>query len=148
MGLGLEINFYFDKEEPSDKIKSISDYDFDSRDGLSLIMTGRDSTEVLDENERLLKLIEKQLNLDLSLLDYWNNDVYEQDINLNNLLDMLVKLKLKIIENPEFYKKIAYGFDIEERYLKSTFISDIEFLIERINCNISNGATTIKYESV
>ncbi|WP_430401576.1 hypothetical protein [Fluviicola sp.] len=148
MALGIEIFFLFDKEEPVEKIKTLKSlYNFDIRNGLCLIMTGQDQSEILDNEERLLKLIEKQLKIDLSLLDYWHDEVFENEININKLNETLVKLKSKIKDNPEFYKKINYCFDIEKSYLQNKFSSDVDFLIERLNINIENGSTKVRYES-
>lgn len=148
MALGIPVNFLFDKEEPIEKIKILKDlYNFDIRNGLSLIMTGQDQSEILNNEERLLKLIEKQLKIDLSLLDYWHDEVFENEININKLNETLMKLKSKIKDNPNFYKKINYYFDNELSYLKNKFLSDVDFLLERLNINIENGATKVRYES-
>ena len=147
MALGIPINFLFDKEEPFEKIKILKNlYNFDIRNGLSLIMTGQDQREIVDNEERLLNLIEKQLKIDLSLLDYWHDEVFESEININKLSETLVKLKSKIKDNPEFYKKITYYFDIEESYLQNKFSSDVDFLIDLLNINIENGSTKVRYE--
>lgn len=145
MGLGIEIHFIFDVEEPINEIKVLNSYyDFDMRDGLNLIMTGIDYLEVLEENDRLLKRLEKELNLNLSILDFWLN---QEEFNIDSLLKTLTELKSKIEDNPKFNENIDYGFDIEESYLKSKFLNDINFLIKRLKINIENGATKIKYES-
>lgn len=49
---------------------------------------------------------------------------------------------------PNFYQEIVYSFDIGKRYLKENLIKDIEFLIERINFNIQNGARKVRFETL
>lgn len=147
---GLEIRFIFDKSEPIEKFLELKHkYNFDGRNGLDLIMTGLDFYEVLDnnsDNERLIGMIEKKLNIDLSILDYWKN--YDEDVSLDLLLSKLFEFKMCIEIKPNFYQEIVYGFDIGERYLKENLIKDIEFLIERINFNIQNGAKKVRFETL
>lgn len=154
-GLGLEIRFIFDKSEPSKKFLELKHkYNFDDRNGLNLIMTGQDMYEVAEDNgynERLIRMLEKNLNIDLSILDYWNycNDDENDDfIDLDLLLSKLFELKNNIENNPSYYKKIIYGFDIENDYLKEGLLNDINYLIERINFNIENGAKKVRFETL
>lgn len=145
MGLGLEIYFLFDKEEPIEKIQLLTNYcDFDMRNGLNLIMTGVDCWEILNDEETLLKRIEKELEINLSILDFWSN---QDEFNIHTLIEILTNLKWKLNDNPMFYKKIDYGFDIAEQYLKSKFLNDIDFLLERLTLNVENGATKVKYST-
>lgn len=114
-GLGEEIQFVFDKSEPKERLLELKHkYDFDNRDGLNLIMTGKDMYEILvEDDERLIRQLEKKLNIDLSILDYWNYanvDENKDYIKLDLLLSKLIELKSKIENNPNFYKEITYGF--------------------------------------
>lgn len=143
MGLGIDIYLHFDKTEPIEKIEAIKFHGFDARDGLNLLMTGIDYIEVENE-KRLLNIIEKQLNIDLSLLDFWK---HEEGIDIYLLKGTLMELKSKIEANPKFYKDIHYGFDIEEIYLKSKFLRDINYMLDRLNINIENGAEKVKFET-
>lgn len=143
MGLGIDIYLYFDKKEPIEKIRALSFHKFDPRDGLNLVMTGIDYIEIEDE-KRLLNLIEKQLKIDLSLLDYWK---HKDEIDIHLLTNTLMELKSKMEANPEFYKNISYGFDIEEGYLRSRLLKDVDYMLQRLTINIENGAKKVKFET-
>lgn len=140
MGLGLEINFVFDKEEPLEQYLALRDqYHFDGRDGLNLVMSG-DGTE---DDDRLLWQMARALCTDMKILDFW--EFYEEYIDLELLKSNLVQIQEALKTQPEFYKKIAYGHDVEEGYLKEKFAEDISFLIERLNMNMINGAEKVMF---
>lgn len=140
MGLGLEISFVFDKDEPLQQYLTLRDqYHFDGRNGLNLVMTG----EGTEDDDRLLRQIERALQIDLNVLDFWS--FYEEYIELETLKSVLFQLQSKLKVQPGFYKKIAYGLDIEEAYLKENFAKDINFLIERLDMNIMNGAEKVMF---
>lgn len=140
MGLGLEIDFVFDKEEPLQQYLALRDqYHFDGRDGLNLVMSG-DGT---DDEDRLLWQMERALATDMKILDFW--EFYEEYIDLELLKSNLIKIQKALKIQPEFYKKIAYGHDVEEGYLKEKFAEDVSFLIERLNMNIINGAEKVMF---
>lgn len=140
MGLGLEIDFVFDKEEPLQQYLALRDqYHFDSRDGLNLVMSG-DGT---DDEDRLLWQMDRALATDMKILDFW--EFYEEYIDLELLKSNLIKIQKALKTQPEFYKKIAYGHDVEEGYLKEKFAEDVGFLIERLNMNIMNGAEKVMF---
>lgn len=142
MGLGLEISFVFDKEEPLWQYLDLRDqYRFDGRDGLNLVMTD----ESPENDDRLLYQIERVLHIDLKILDFWT--FYEEYIDLDILKSNLVQLKNALKKQPDFYKKIAYGHDIEDGYLREKFAEDVNFLIERLNLNIINGAEKVMFIS-
>lgn len=142
MGLGLEIIFVFDKEEPLWQYLDLRDRcHFDGREGLNLVMTG----DGMEHDDRLLCQIERVLHIDLKILDFWN--FYEEYIDLEVLRSNLVQLKNALKNQPDFYKKIAYGHDIEEGYLKEKFVEDVNFLIERLDLNIINGAEKVMFVS-
>jgi hypothetical protein len=68
MGFGLEIYLIFDVKEPFEKYLELRDrYNFDHRNGLNLIMTGDGDA---GDEDRLLRQVEKVLNIDLTLLDF------------------------------------------------------------------------------
>ncbi|MGH1516271.1 hypothetical protein [Chryseobacterium sp. JK1] len=148
MGFGLEIYLIFDIKESFDEYLELKNrYLFDHRNGLNLIMTGDDYVDAGDE-ERLLRQIEKVLDVDLTLLDFWYyTEEYEGFISIDSLYVKLVELENALSKNPEFYKKICWGHDIEEEYLKDTFLRDVRFLIERLMLNLQNGASLVKYIS-
>ena len=142
MGLGIEISFVFDKEEPLWQYLNLRDqYRFDGRDGLNLVMTD----ESPEDDDRLLYQIERVLHIDLKILDFWT--FYEEYIDLDILKSNLVQLKNALKKQPDFYKKIAYGHDIEEGYLREKFAEDVNFLIERLDLNIINGAEKVMFVS-
>jgi hypothetical protein len=142
MGLGLEISFVFDKEEPLWEYLNLRDqYRFDGRNGLNLVMTG----DGLEDDDRLLYQIERVLCIDLKILDFWN--FYEEYIDLEILKSNLIQLSNGLKNQPDFYKKIAYGHDIEDGYLKEKFAEDVNFLIERLDLNIINGAEKVMFVS-
>ncbi|GAA5090541.1 hypothetical protein GCM10023210_16750 [Chryseobacterium ginsengisoli] len=146
MSLGLEIYFVFDVEEPqSEYSELIRYYDFDHRNGLNTVITGEDAIDVLDDEIRLLRQIEKVLQLDLTLLDFWKE--YDKFIEIKSLRLKLLELEAELVKNPEFYQKIYGIHDIIKKYLKNNFLQDIRFLIERLNLNIENGASKVKYIS-
>lgn len=143
----MEIRFIFDIKEPLDDLKELkAKYNFDNRNGLDFVMIGEHWSEIEEEN-RLLHQIERILNINLSLLDYWNPEVYDNELEINDLQKVLEDLKKQIEKNPAFFENINYGFNLNERYLKSQFLSDINFLIERIYMNKTIGAKRIKYET-
>jgi len=143
----MKIRLLFDKIEPNDKFIELKNkYNFDDRNGLNWVMIGEHWSEIEDEN-RLIHQIERNLDIDLYLLDYWNERVYENELNIQDITKTLKILKVKVEENPDFYKSIHYGFNIEERYLKNTFLNDINFLIERLEMNLDYGSTKIKYDT-
>ncbi|OCA76883.1 hypothetical protein BBH99_11875 [Chryseobacterium contaminans] len=146
MGLGLEIYLIFDIEEPFEKYLELKDrYLFDHRSGLNLIMTGEGDA---GDEDRLLRQVEKVLNIDLTLLDFWDYaDEHEGYINIKPLYMKLIELQNALVENPEYYRKICWGHDIEDKYLKDNFLKDVRFLIERLNLNLENGASLVKYIS-
>lgn len=142
MGLGLEISFVFDKEESLWQYLNLRDqYCFDGRDGLNLVMTG----DGLEDDDRLLCQIERVLHMDLKILDFWN--FYEEYIDVEILKSNLIQLNDALKNQPDFYKKIAYGHDIEDGYLRGNFAEDVNFLIERLNLNIINGAEKVMFVS-
>ncbi|MDY0089550.1 MAG: hypothetical protein RBR78_04205 [Flavobacteriaceae bacterium] len=144
--VGLELKFIFDKIEPIEKYLELREkYNFDARNGLNLIMTGEHWSEIEDEG-RLMTMLEKKLNIDLSILDYWNEDDNGNFVDLDLLLPKLVEFKNCIQNNPDFYKEILYN--IEDYYLKEQLKRDIEFLIERVNFNIQNGAKKVRFETL
>ena len=64
MGLGVEIIFVFDVEEPSEIFYELQNkFDFDGRNGLNLLMSGQDAIEVIDDYDRLMRMLEKKLNI-------------------------------------------------------------------------------------
>lgn len=143
----MEIRLIFDKKEPLDKFFELKNkYNFDDRNGLNYVMVGVSWSEIEDEN-RLIHQIERNLNLNLSLLDYWNDEVYDNELEIEQVLSTLKNLKTKLEENQNFYKKIKYGFDIEKRYLKNEFSNDVNFLIDRLEMNKNNGAKKLKYDT-
>ena len=148
MGFGLEIYLIFDIQEPLDKYLELKDhYLFDHRNGLNLIMTGDDYVDAGDE-ERLLRQVEKVLEVDLTLLDFWYyTEEYEGFISIESLYIKLIELENALLKNPEFYQKICWGHDIENEYLKDVFLKDIRFLIDRLQLNLENGASLVKYIS-
>ncbi|WP_080779839.1 hypothetical protein [Chryseobacterium phocaeense] len=140
MGLGLEISFVFDKEEPLQQYLALRDqYHFDGRDGLNLVMSG-DGT---DDEDRLLWQMERALATDMKILNFW--EFYEEYIDLKLLKSNLMQIREALKIKPEFYKKIAYGHDVEEGYLKEKFAEDVSFLIERLNLNMMNGAEKVMF---
>ncbi|KXH85056.1 hypothetical protein [Chryseobacterium kwangjuense] len=140
MGLGLEIDFVFDKEEPLQQYLALRDqFHFDARDGLNLLMSG-DGT---DDEYRLLWQMERALATDMKILDFW--EFYEEYIDLELLKSNLIQIQEALKIQPEFYKKIAYGHDVEEGYLKEKFAEDVSFLIERLNMNIMNRAEKVMF---
>lgn len=146
MGLGLEIRWSFDMKEPFQPYLDLKNkYQFDHRDGLNLVMTGADAVDAADDEMRLLRQIEKVLEIDISILDFWEK--YEEFIEIEPLRSNLIELEIALTKKPEFYQKICWGNDIESRYLKSKFIKDVRFLIERLDLNILNGASSVKYIS-
>ena len=146
MGFGLEIYFVFDVEEPRKEYSElVSHYDFDHIDGLNMIMSGEDVYDAGDNEMRLLRQIEKVLEIDLGILDFWEE--YEKFIEIEPLRLKLIELETALVKNTDFYKKICWGKDIEDRYLKKNFVMDVRFLIERLNLNIKNGASKVKYIS-
>ncbi|MFC3161454.1 hypothetical protein SAMN05443633_101540 [Chryseobacterium arachidis] len=146
MGLGLEVYFVFDVEESHQQyIQLREQYNFDHRNGLNLIMTGEDAYDAGDDEMRLLRQIEKILEIDLGILDFWEE--YEEFIEIEPLRLKLIELETALVKNTDFYKKICWGKDIEDRYLKNNFVMDVRFLIERLNLNIKNGASKVKYIS-
>lgn len=146
MGFGLEIYLIFDVEEPFEKYMELKDrYLFDHRNGLNLMMTGEGDA---GDEDRLLRQVEKVLNIDLTLLDFWDYaDEYEGYISIKPLYMKLIELEDVLVKNSDFYKKICWGHDIENGYLKNNFLQDVQFLIERLNLNLKNGATLVKYIS-
>lgn len=146
MAIGLEITFVFDKEIPIGEILKLKhSYDFDIRNGFGLIMSGQDWAEI-DEPDRLLIQIERELDIKLSLLDYWDVETYETEIDCKRVLEVLERLKAKIEVHPEFYTKIDYSFDVAENYLKLTFLSDVQFLIQLIRLHLENGVRKMSYQ--
>ncbi|MEN5308467.1 hypothetical protein ABE425_13210 [Chryseobacterium cucumeris] len=148
MGFGLEIYLIFDVKEPFEKYLELRDrYHFDHRNGLNLIMTGDGDVDAGDE-DRLLRQVERVLNVDLTLLDFWDyTEEYEGFTSIEPLRVKLIELEHALAENPEFYKRISWGHDIEEEYLKDNFIKDVRFFIERLNLNLENGASLVRYIS-
>ncbi|KFF03135.1 hypothetical protein [Chryseobacterium luteum] len=141
MGRGLEISFVFDKKEPLQQyLELMEQYHFDGRDGLNLVMSGDDG---LEGDDRLLWQIETALDMDLKVLDFWN--FYEEYIDLKFLKSNLAQLRNTLRSQPDFYKKIAYGHDVEEGYLKERFAEDIHFLIARLDLNIINGSEKVMF---
>ena len=141
----MEIQFSFDKEEPLDTyIDLIDKYNFDNRNGLSLIMLGVDAYEA-GNNNRLIHQIEYQLDINLALLDYWNNETHGKYIEIDKVKNTLKIIKNQIIQQPLFYENIQYDFNIIGQYLKHQFLNDINFLIDRMEMNQYNGAEKVKY---
>ncbi|MDC8099364.1 hypothetical protein [Chryseobacterium rhizosphaerae] len=99
----------------------------------------------MEDDDRLLCQMERVLHIDLKILDFWN--FYEEYIDLEVLKSNLVQLKNALKNQPDFYKKITYGHDIEEGYLKEKFVEDVNFLIERLDLNIINGAEKVMFVS-
>ncbi|MCA6065758.1 hypothetical protein JI747_001125 [Chryseobacterium sp. RG1] len=146
MGLGLEINFVFDVKEPFEHYLYLKDkYQFDNRNGLNLVMTGEGDDDAGDDEMRLLRQIEDVLQIDLRLLDFWEE--YEEFIEIELLQSKLIELEGALVKTPEYYHKICWGHDIENGYLKDNFLKDVRFLIERLNFNRVNGASRVKYIS-
>ena len=143
----MEIRFIFDKKEVfSELVKLKSKYNFDDRNGLNYIMIGEHWSEIEEEN-RLIHQIERILNIELTLLDYWNPKVFENELEIEDVKKVLENLKKQIEQNPNFNEKINYGFNLKERYFKNQFLSDVVFLIERMNINKTNGAKKVSYET-
>ena len=143
----MEIRFIFDKKEAiSELVELKSKYNFDDRNGLNYIIVGEHWSEIEDKH-RLIYQIERLLNIDLSLLDYWNPKVFENELKIDDVQKVLENLKNKIEQNPNFYEKINYGFNLKENYFRSQFLSDVSFLIERMNLNKTNGAQKVSYET-
>ena len=141
----MEIHFVFDKEEPVDTfINLIKKYSFDSRDGLNVIMLGLDAYEVGDDN-RLIHQLERQLDIDLALLDYWNIETHDKYIPIHVIKNVLEITKNRITQQPQFYENIQYDFNTTKQYLQRQFLNDINFLIERLRMNQHNGAQKVKY---
>ena len=110
----MEIRFIFDKKEViSELVELKSKYNFDDRNGLNYIIVGEHWSEIEDEH-RLIYQIERILNIDLSLLDYWNPKVFENELKIDDVQKVLENLKNKIEQNPNFYEKINYGFNLKE----------------------------------
>ncbi|PJJ66245.1 hypothetical protein [Chryseobacterium geocarposphaerae] len=146
MGLGLEINLVFDAKEPLEEYLHVKNkYQFDGRSGLNLVMSGEGDVDAGDDEMRLLRQIEKVLQIDLTLLDFWEK--YDEFIEIRSLRLKLLELEDLLVNNPEFYHKICWGHDIERGYLKEIFLQDVRFLIERLNLNLKNGACLVKYIS-
>ncbi|WP_147436462.1 hypothetical protein [Chryseobacterium sp. 7] len=100
------------------------------------------------DEDRLLRQVEKVLNVDLTLLYFWDyTEEYEGFTSIEPLRIKLIELEYALAENPEFYKRISWGHDVEEGYLKDSFIKDVRFFIERLNLNLENGASQVKYIS-
>ena len=143
----MEIRFIFDIKEPAYQLNELKlKYNFDDRNGLNFVMLGEHWSEIEDEN-RLIHQIERSLNINLSLIDYWNPKVCDNELEIGDIQKVLEDLKKRIEENSTFYENISYGFNLKERYLKNQFLSDINFLIERIEMNMNNGAKRLKYET-
>ena len=143
----MEIRFIFDKKELySELVELKSKYNFDDRNGLNYIMIGEHWSEIEEEN-RLIHQIERILNIELTLLDYWNPTVFENELEIEDIQKVLQNLKKQIEQNPNFYEKINYGFNLKERYFKNQFLSDVAFLIERMKINKANGAQKVSYET-
>ncbi|MEP6932110.1 MAG: hypothetical protein ABI850_18955 [Flavobacterium sp.] len=143
----MEIHFVFDKKEPFNTVSELkSKFEFDGRNGLNYIMFGEHWSEIEDQN-RLIHQIESVLNVNLSLLDYWNDDVYDKELEIQDVQKVIENLKNQIESNPNFYQNISYGFNIVESYFKKQFLNDINYLIQRFEINIDNGAKKIKYET-
>lgn len=123
----MEIRFIFDKKEVfSELVKLKSKYNFDDRNGLNYIMIGEHWSEIEEEN-RLIHQIERILNIELTLLDYWNPKVFENELEIEDVKKVLENLKKQIEQNPNFNEKINYGFNLKERYFKNQFLSDVVF---------------------
>lgn len=141
----MDIQFIYDKTEPLDIFIDVRNkYGFDDRDGLSLIMLGLDAYEVGDDN-RLIHQLERQLDIDLALLDYWNIETYDQYMPIDPIKNVLEITKKQIARQPQFYENIQYDFNTTKQYLQRQFLNDIHFLIERMERNQLNGAQKVKY---
>jgi len=141
----MEIQFIYDKSEPLDIFIDLrAKYGFDDRDGLSLIMLGLDAYEVGDDN-RLIHQLERQLDIDLALLDYWNIETHDKYIPIDAIKNVLEIAKNRIAQQPQFYENIQYDFNTTKQYLQQQFLNDINFLIERMERNQLNGAQKVKY---
>lgn len=141
----MDIQFIYDKTEPLDIFIDVRNkYGFDDRDGLSLIMLGLDAYEVGDDN-RLIHQLERQLDIDLALLDYWNIETYDQYMPIDPIKNVLEITKKQIARQPQFYENIQYDFNTTKQYLQRQFLNDINFLIERMERNQLNGAQKVKY---
>lgn len=141
----MDIQFIYDKSEPLDIFIDLRDkYGFDNRDGLSLLMIGLDAYEVGDDN-RLIHQLERQLDIDLALLDYWNIETYDQYMPIDPIKNVLEITKKQIARQPQFYENIQYDFNTTKQYLQRQFLNDINFLIERMERNQLNGAQKVKY---
>lgn len=141
----MDIQFIYDKTEPLDIFIDVRNkYGFDDIDGLSLIMLGLDAYEVGDDN-RLIHQLERQLGIDLALLDYWNIETHDQYIPIDAIKNVLEITKKQIARQPQFYENIQYDFNTTKQYLQRQFLNDINFLIERMERNQLNGAQKVKY---
>lgn len=142
----MEIRFIFDEKEACNELVQLkAKYNFDDRNGLNNIMIGEHWSEI-EEDNRLIHQIEIILNIELSLLDYWNPKVFDSELEIDEVKKVLIDLKSQIQQKPTFYEEINCGFDLRELYFKSQFLRDIDFLIERIEISKINGAQKIKYE--
>lgn len=142
----MEIRFIFDEKEAYNELVQLkAKYDFDDRNGLSNVMIGEHWSEI-EEDNRLIHQIESILNIELSLLDYWSLKVFDSELEIDDVQEVLIDLKSQIQQKPTFYHEINCRFDLKELYFKSQFIRDINFLIERIEISKINGAQKIKYE--
>lgn len=143
----MEIRFVFDKQLSFNIISELkAKYNFDTRNGLNFIMIGEHWSEIEDEN-RLIRQIEKLLHVNLNFMDYWNPEFYDKEIEIDELILTLKNLRIQTEKFPDFYENISYGFDLVNRYFKPQFFNDVLFLIEFFQLTKDNGALTVKYET-
>lgn len=146
MGLGLELSFVFDKQLPYDH-EELKQTSFDQRDGLNLLMTGIDVYEAM-EDVRILRQVEKALNFDLSVIDYWESELNNDFVPIEKLSSFLVAFEKAIILHPDFHKQIEYHtFDEVIAYLKNDLLGNIQSLIKRCEIYLANGAASVKLET-
>lgn len=143
----MDIRITFDKEAPAAQSAALyRQYSFDARNGWNLIMLGEDAYEAQADN-RLLYQLERVLETDLHLFDYWHPEVYNKKLNIQNIQQQLETLQTQILRQPLFYEHLQYGHATGnvENYLRTEILNDISFLIAQLELNSNNGASTLQY---
>lgn len=140
----MEIDFIFYKK--SDENAPFFSKWFDTRGGLNIIMRGFDHMEV-DEPHRLLYQMEKALDFELSLLDYWNDKVHNQFLSIPPYIEFLEQFLQKLTNHPTYYQQIEYKY-IPNNFLETELLLTIQSLIDFFKHYQEEGSIIFKMKAV
>ncbi|MEM6316405.1 MAG: hypothetical protein AAF960_01980 [Bacteroidota bacterium] len=140
----MEIQFQFYTNTTIQK--AIESIFFDTRSGLDNVIYGLDWSEV-ETDDRLLHQLERALDVDLSFLDYWNEAVHGQYLEIDTFLKSLKELGSVLMANPNYYQQIDYPY-VPNDFLPQVFLEAIEALIKYFEDYRRKGATLLKIKTL